>query len=265
MTLLQAIVLAIVQGLTEFLPISSSGHLILVPHLVGWRDQGLSFDVATHVGTLVAVIAYFRTELTAMTREWVHSVAGGPRTANSRLGWAVLYATIPVGVVGLLFDDFIETHLRSPLNVAASLAVFGILLGLSDRFGTKTRDEYTIGIRDAFLIGMAQALALMPGTSRSGVTISAGLGLGLTRVAAARFAFLMSVPPVFLAGLMEFGKLIKAGEAVNWQAMGVGVVVSAVTGYLCIHYFLRFLKTTGVLPFVIYRLALAAVIVYVFV
>ena len=180
---IHAIVLAIVQGLSEFLPISSSGHLILVPNVLGWPDQGLAFDVALHIGTLVAVIGYFRVQLLQMARAWLGSFVGRGLTPDGRLAWCVILGTIPVGLVGLAFGDYIEQMLRNPLFVAATLAGFGILMWLADWLGAQRRDEYSVGWRDALLIGAAQALALMPGTSRSGVTMTMARGLGLTRVA----------------------------------------------------------------------------------
>jgi undecaprenyl-diphosphatase UppP len=178
---LQAIVLAIVQGLSEFLPISSSGHLVLVPHFFGWPDQGLAFDVAVHVGTLFAVVSYFRRELVAMIRAFFGSLTGRGLTPDARLAWCVLLGTIPVGIVGLAFGGLIEEKLRNPVSVATMLSVFGALMWLADRFGRRERDEYSVGWRDAILIGSAQALALMPGTSRSGITMTMARTLGLTR------------------------------------------------------------------------------------
>ena len=258
---IQAIVLAIVQGLSEFLPISSSGHLILVPHFLGWEDQGLGFDVAVHVGTLAAVLAYFRRPLMAMTQSWFASVFGGKHDENSRLAWCVILGTIPVGLVGLLFSNFIEAHLRSPLFVAGTLSFFGILMWLADKLGRQSLDEYSVGWRQAVIIGCAQALALMPGTSRSGITITAGLGLGLTRSAAARFSFLLAVPGIAMAGAYELLKLLSADEAVDWQMMSLGLVVSAITGYACIHVLLKVIEKIGLLPFTLYRIFIAAIIV----
>ena len=177
----QAIVLAIVQGLSEFLPISSSGHLILIPHVFGWSDQGLAFDVAVHVGTLVALLVYFRRQLTTMAVAWFESVFRRRQTADSRLAWQILAATIPVGLVGLAFGDFIEANFRNPLFVAGTLSFFGILMYLADRFGRGQKDEFSLTWPQALAIGCAQALALMPGTSRSGVTMTAGRALGLSR------------------------------------------------------------------------------------
>ena len=262
---LQAIVLAIVQGLSEFLPISSSGHLILVPHFLGWTDQGLAFDVAVHVGTLFAVVAYFRRQLHAMTRAWFGSLAGGGMTPDARLAWCVVVGTIPVGIVGLLFSELIEKMLRNPLFVAGTLSVFGLLMWLADRWGAQRRDEYSVGWRDAILIGCAQALALMPGTSRSGVTMTMARTLGLTREAAARFSFLLAVPGIAMAGGYELLQLLGEPDgSVDWSMMSLGLVVSAVTGYLCIHWLLKIIGRIGLAPFAIYRFALAALIVFLF-
>ncbi len=264
MDLIHAVILAIVQGLSEFLPISSSGHLILVPHFLGWQDQGLAFDVAVHVGTLVAVVTYFRGAILAMARAWFGSLATRQLTADGRLAWCIVLGTIPVGIVGLVFNDFIEANLRDPLFVAGTLSFFGIVMYLADRLGRQSRDEYSVGWRDAAIIGCAQALALMPGTSRSGVTITAGLALGLTRSAAARFSFLLAVPGIAMAGGYEFLKLFSSGEPVDVAAMALGAIVSAVTGYACIHVLLKFIERVGLLPFTLYRLLLAGIIVVVF-
>jgi undecaprenyl-diphosphatase len=261
----EAIVLAIVQGLSEFLPISSSGHLILVPYFAGWKDQGLAFDVAVHVGTLFAVVAYFRRQLFAMARAWFGSFRSGPLSPDARLAWCVLVATIPVGLAGLLFAGWIEDNLRNPVFVACTLSGFGLLMWLADRFGRQQRDEYTIGWRDALLIGAAQALSLMPGTSRSGVTMTLGRSLGLTREAAARFSFLLAVPGIGMAGVYELLPLLRdPGNGADWPVMGLGVAVSAATGYLCIHWLLKVITRIGLAPFALYRFALAALIVYLF-
>jgi undecaprenyl-diphosphatase len=258
---LQAIILAIVQGLSEFLPISSSGHLILIPHLFGWEDQGLAFDVALHIGTLVAVVAYFRRPLSAMTFAWLSSLKRRELTPDGRMAWCVILGTIPVGIVGLTFAGLIEEHLRNPLFVAGTLTFFGILMWLADRLSTQSKDEYSVGWRQAVIIGCAQALSLMPGTSRSGVTITAGLALGLTRSAAARFSFLLAVPGIAMAGGYELLKLLASGEAADWSAMALGLVVSAITGYACIHVLLKVIDRIGLLPFTLYRLLVAGLIV----
>lgn len=262
---IEAIVLAIVQGLSEFLPISSSGHLILVPYFAGWEDQGLAFDVAVHVGTLFAVVAYFRGQLFAMARAWFGSFRSGPLSPDARLAWCVLVATIPVGLAGMLFAGWIEANLRNPVFVAFTLSGFGLLMWLADHFGRQQRDEYTIGWRDALLIGAAQALSLMPGTSRSGVTMTLGRSLGLTREAAARFSFLLAVPSIAMAGVYELTQLLQdPGNDADWPLMGLGVAVSAATGYLCIHWLLKVITRIGLAPFALYRFALAGLIVYLF-
>lgn len=258
-----AIILALVQGLTEFLPISSSGHLILAHKVAGWPDQGIAFDVSVHVGTLSAVLFYFRHELIPMAHDWTLSIVKKQHTVNSRLAWAVLLGTIPVGLAGLAFQDLIETTLRDNLLVIAVTSVFfGLLLWWADIFGARKRDEYTIGIVDIVVIGIAQALALIPGTSRSGATMTAGLFLGLNREGAARFSFLLSIPVILLAGGLLTIELIKSNAPVDWNAMAIGVVLAAVTAYLCIHYFLKLLDRIGMWPFVIYRLILGAVLFY---
>jgi undecaprenyl-diphosphatase len=265
MSLWHQLILALVQGLTEFLPISSSAHLILLPNLAGWVDQGLAFDVALHIGTLTAVIIYFRHELMSMTRDWSQSLVTRRQTANSRLAWAVLLGTIPVGLCGLLFKDIVETALRSPLVIAVATIGFGLLLWWADYNGKRIRDEHSITIRDIIVIGIAQAIALIPGTSRSGITITAGLMVGLTRPAAARFSFLLSIPVIVLAGLLETFDLIKTNtSAVAWDAMLVGAGVSAISAYFCIHFFIKLLDRIGMLPFVIYRVLLGCVLLVVF-
>ncbi len=261
---IHAIVLAIIQGLSEFLPISSSGHLILAPYFLDWPDQGLAFDVAVHVGTLVGLVAYFRRQLLRMARAWFASFTGGGLTPDGRLAWYVVLGTVPVGLAGIAFSGFIEQMLRKPLFVAGMLAGFGILMWAADRLGAERRDEYTVGWRDALLIGGAQALALMPGTSRSGVTMTMARVLGLTRSAAARFSFLLAVPGIAMAGGFELEQLLSgSGNGVDWAMMGLGLVVAAVTGYLCIHVLLRVIERIGLAPFALYRLLVAALIVLV--
>jgi undecaprenyl-diphosphatase len=260
-----AILLAIVQGLSEWLPVSSSGHLVLIPHFFGWRDQGLLFDVALHIGTLTAVVAYFRRELAAMARAWLGSIAGRASSPDSRLAWCVIAGTIPVGLAGLMFGAWIEAMLRNPLFVAATLSFFGLLMWIADRYSAEERDERSLGLRDAVLIGCAQALALMPGTSRSGITMTMARTLGLKREAAARFSFLLAIPGTAMAGVWELWQaVIEPRGTIDWAAMGIGAAVAAVTGYACIHWLLRMIGRIGLAPFAIYRFALAAVIVVVF-
>lgn len=263
MTLLQAAVLALVQGITEFLPISSSAHLILLPALLGWDDQGLAFDVAVHVGTLLAVVSYFWRDIWGIATGTLRWVAGQGASTESRLGLAVVLGTIPVGLAGLLLGGVIELHLRSPLVIAATTIIFGLALWWADtRRGGRTLDA--IKISDVLWIGLAQAIALIPGTSRSGITMTAALALGLTREAAARFSFLLSIPVIVLAGGLESLKLLESAVPVDWAAMATGVVVSAAAAYACIALFLGAISRMGFMPFVIYRLALGGFLLVVF-
>jgi undecaprenyl-diphosphatase len=259
----QAIVLGVVQGLTEFLPISSSGHLILVPYFLDWPDQGLSFDIATHTGTLLAIIAYFHRDLRDLLVGFFtgRPVSMDPDFAPRPMAWAIALGTIPAGVAGLLFQDWIETNLRSPYVVAATTFFYAILLYIADRVGRKERLIGQLGLADALIIGLAQALALVPGTSRSGVTITAALLLGFARPAAARFTFLLIVPISILVALKDAKDLVEAGVgSAELVPMAIGLVTSAVVGYAVIAWLLAWLRQRSLNVFVVYRLALAAVI-----
>lgn len=263
----QILALALIQGLTEFLPISSSAHLILLPRLMDWADQGLAFDVAVHLGTLTAVMAYFRRDLGPMIADSLRAPLTRNWTANARLGWAVALGTIPVGLAGLAFKGFIETSLRAPLVIAGATIFFGLLLWWADVRHTKlaqTRDEHSLSWRNVLVIGIAQAMALIPGTSRSGATITAGLFLGLSREAAARFSFLLAIPVIILAGALEIRDLLSRPTPVSWSVLALGFTLSAASAYLVIHLFLRWISHLGMLPFVIYRLALGALLIYLF-
>lgn len=257
MDFLQILILALVQGVTEFLPVSSSAHLILVPILTGWEDQGLAFDVAVHVGTLTAVVLYFRREIGKMTVSWLGSVTGRGMDADAKLAWAVLLGTIPVGLCGLLFKDLIEEHLRHPYVLATTTLLFALLLWWADAKTRGERSEYSIGWLDILFIGLAQALALIPGTSRSGATMTAALFLGLSRQAAARFSFLLSIPVIVLAGGLSTLDYLETATIDDMQPLMLGALLSGVSAYFCIHYFLKLLEKIGMLPFVIYRIVLA--------
>lgn len=257
MDLIQIFILALLQGLTEFLPISSSAHLILLPKLLGWEDQGLAFDVAVHVGTLGAVVLYMRREITPMVRDWTHSLKTRQQTGHSRLAWGVIIGTVPAVVAGLLMKETVETVLRSPLVIAWATLGFGILLWISDYNAKCDKKEHGLSWRDCLMIGLAQALALIPGTSRSGITITAGLMLGLDRQAAARFSFLLSIPLIFGAGLLKTKDLIEQSIPVDWFALAAGTMLSGFSAYFCIHFFLALLQRVTMLPFVIYRIFLA--------
>jgi undecaprenyl-diphosphatase len=262
MDLIHVVILALIQGLTEFLPISSSAHLILVPYLVGWPDQGLAFDVAVHVGTLSAVVLYFRQQLRKIAVDCMASLVQRRRQGDSMLGWAVLFGTVPAGIAGLLVNDVAEAYMRSTVVIALATMAFGLLLGWADITGRRTRSEHEMTWKDVLVIGCAQAIALIPGTSRSGITMTAGLMLGLTREGAARFSFLLSIPVILLAGGLKTGELMQQPNAVDWQAMGLGALVAGVSAYICIHYFLKLLDRIGMMPYVIYRMLLGTLLLY---
>lgn len=262
MSWLQIVVLAIVQGVTEFLPVSSSGHLVLVPVLFGWGDQGLVFDVAVHFGSLLAVCAYFRKDIFELAGATLSVLAGRVDSPASRLALGIALGTVPAAVAGLTLAGLIEAHLRSPAVIVVTLSAYGILMVIADRLGGREKTLRDISVRDAFLIGCAQALALVPGTSRSGVTITAGRLLGIARQDAARFSFLLSVPVILLASLYEGLKLAISDEPIAVSALALGVAVSALVAYLAIGFFMRIVGRVGLLPFAAYRLLLAAVILY---
>ena len=264
MDLLQIFILAALQGLTEFLPISSSAHLILAPQVLGYEDQGLAFDVAVHVGTLVAVTGYFRKELAAIITDLYDSLFGSRQcTDNSRMGWMIIVATIPVCIFGLLMKSLVETDLRSPLVIAATTIIFGIMLFVVDLKGKHARSERDMGMRDAIIIGLFQAIAIIPGTSRSGITMTAGLMLGLTRKAASRFSFLLSIPTIMMSGGLVTYDLTKSDTAIAWNELWLGALLSFFCAYLCIHLFLHFIERIGMLPFFIYRMLLGGIILLV--
>jgi undecaprenyl-diphosphatase len=256
----QIIVLAIIQGLTEFLPISSSAHLLLPKEVLGWPDQGLAFDVAVHVGSLLAVVFYFRQQLVAMTQAWFTRLRGGPATEDSRLAWAVIVGTIPAGLCGILFDDYIEANFRTVSVIATTTIVFALLLAWADRRAGST--ERSINLRMALTVGAAQALALIPGTSRSGITMTAGLMLGLSRQQASRFSFLLAIPLILAAGLLKSVELLQSGTDMPWSYILLGTFLSGVTAYLCIAVFMRLVETIGFMPFVIYRLLLGCILLW---
>lgn len=262
---IQAVVLGLVQGLTEFLPISSSAHLILVPRLLGWQDQSLAFDVALHFGTLMAVVGYFLKDIRAMTIAWLRSLVNGEPSGDARLAWGLLLATIPAGVVGFLLEEYVEAgQPDDPRLIAGTLITFALLLWWAQRRARQNRAEDALRWSDYLLIGVAQAIALIPGASRSGVTMTAGLMLGLTRVGAARFSFLMALPIIVIATLYEFLQLATAAEPAPWVAITTGATAAAISGWFCIHFLLKFITTVGFLPFVIYRLILGAVLLVLF-
>lgn len=253
---MEAFYLALIQGLTEFLPISSSAHLILPSAILGWQDQGLAFDVAVHVGTLAAVVLYFRQEVISLLMAFFKALAGGERTKEAKLATMILLATIPACVFGYFAKDIVELYLRSVWVIAVTNIVFGLLLWYVDKHSSLEDDEYQADWRKSLFIGVAQAIAMIPGTSRSGITMTAALHLGFTREAAARFSFLMSIPIILLAGGYLGLKLVTSGEPVHVGLLLTGIATSFVSAYLCIHAFLKLIQRTGMTPFVIYRLLL---------
>lgn len=261
--LFEITVLALVQGVTEFLPISSSAHLILVPLLAGWTDQGLAFDIAVHVGTLLAVCTYFRKDILWLFYGFIRTCQGRPSRFYSPLVWQLAIASLPIALVGYFAHDFVATTLRSPLVIACATIGFGILLYASD-FGKHPKSFRELRWRDICLIGLAQTLALIPGTSRSGITLTAGLSLGYNRRSAAKFSFLLSIPVILLAGSYEGLKILRSPEAVAWGSLLVGIAISSISAYFCIHAFIRFLTKIGVLPFVIYRFCLGGLLLCLF-
>lgn len=261
---IQIVTLAVVQGITEFLPISSSGHLILVPKVLGWEDQGLAFDVSVHIGTLSAVMYYFRNDIRLMAVDWTRSLFTRQPTSNSRLAWWVILGTIPAVAFGLFLNNGLEDAMRDPMIIAATTIGFGALLWWADYSGKQERDEYTLTFRDMLIIGFAQAIALIPGTSRSGITITAALMLGLTREAAARFSFLLSIPIIIGAGTLKTKDLLESNVPVDWTALIAGVILSAISAYIVIAVFLKWIEKVGMTPFVWYRFALGALLLYLF-
>jgi len=252
---IHTVVLALIQGLTEFLPISSSAHLILPSQLLGWDDQGLAFDVGVHVGTLCAVVIYFRREVWTISSASICSLVGDKST-DARIGWLVVMATIPAIVAGLFLGDFVDRYGRSILVIAATTIIFGVLLGWADVANRARKKMEALGVSDALIIGVAQAIALIPGTSRSGITITAALALGFDRQSAARFSFLLSIPVILGAGTLKTLELSQMGSDAHWQMVGVGALIAALSAWACIHLFLSWLDRIGMRPFVIYRLIL---------
>ena len=261
MTVDYAIFLALIQGLTEFLPISSSAHLILPSVIFGWPDQGLAFDVAVHFGSLGAVILSLRVEIQRIVTGMV--VKFGRRyPRHARLGWLIGLATFPAALSGLLAKDFIETSLRNEFVIALATVGFGFLLWWSHY--QRGRSGFGgIVLRQAILIGCSQTLALIPGASRSGITLTAALWLGLSRRVAAKFSFLLSVPIILGATILKMNDLIESPDPLPWDTIAVGVIVSFLSAYLCIRLFLAWIQSVGLLPFVAYRLVLGVVLLIV--
>lgn len=269
MNLPQVIVLAIVQGLTEFLPISSSGHLILSSWIFSWEDQGLPFDVALHIGTLVAVLCFFRREWIDLARGFSSTFTGDKQNDSHlsvyrRLSWLLIVGTIPAGVAGIFAEGILEDYFRSPLTVGWFLVGTGSVLWLSEILGARARSLENLGVSDSIVVGIAQIGALIPGVSRSGVTMASGLFMGLSREAAARFSYLLGTPLIFGAGILEIWNLVEAGGSdTHWDAMLLGASISAVIAFMVIKAFLALLRRTNLMAMVVYCFSVGAGVIIV--
>jgi undecaprenyl-diphosphatase len=263
-SLFEAIVLGITQGLTEFLPISSTAHLRIVPAFAGWEDPGAAFTAVTQLGTMTAVLLYFRADLVRIARAWLRSLRdpAARRELDARMGWYIILGTIPIGIFGLAFKDQIENGARDLYLISIALIVLGFVLLAAERVGRKERGIEDITRRDGIAVGLAQALALVPGVSRSGATISAGLFLGFDRTSAARFSFLLSIPAVVLSGLLEFASILNGsdGQHAGLGALAVATFLAFVVGYASIAFLLRYLSDHSTIVFVVYRVALGSLV-----
>ncbi len=257
MSLFEAIILGIVQGLTEFLPISSSAHLLMVPWIAGWTEPPFVFDTSLHIGTLIALLIYFRTDIINLLVSFIRLLKEKNIKENpdGRLAVLIIIGSIPAGLIGFLFENIIEKKLHSPYIIVTTLIVLGIFLWLIDRLSKKTRTLEGITVKDAIVIGIAQAMALIPGTSRSGITMTAALLMNFNRETAARFSFLLSIPITAAAALFKLKDLLKmnmTSEVIT--NFSVGILVSGIVGFLCIKYLLKFLRTNSFAVFAIYRI-----------
>ena len=261
MDITQTITLALIQGLTEFLPISSSAHLVILPKFLDWPDQGLAFDVVLHFATLCAIIFYYRTTLVVISKDFFSSIVNRRLEGEAMLAWAILLGTIPVGLTGILFEDYIESNFRSYHVVAFVTIFFGILLGFSDWI-QKTIGKSRDFIRgsDILIIGCFQAFALIPGVSRSGITITAALFIGLSRALSIKYAFLLSIPVITLATLLKTFELSTVASQVDWTLLLMGFIIAFIAAYTTIVFFIRLVERIGFMPFVIYRILLGALL-----
>jgi undecaprenyl-diphosphatase len=261
-SLLEAIVLGFAQGATELLPISSTGHLRVIPAFFGWEDPGAAFTAVTQLGTMASILVFFFSDLKKVAITWTKSLFNKELRSelDARMGWYLIVATIPISIFGLAFSDQIETGARNLYLVGAMLIVFGLILGLADRVGKRSRPMTSVGIKDAIAVGSAQAIALIPGASRSGVTLTAGLFMGLDRTSAARFSFLLSVPAVVLSGLYQLPDAAK-GDSSDIVALVVATITAFIVGYLVIGWLLRFLTSHSVTIFVVYRVILGTAVI----
>ena len=262
MSVIEAIVLGLVQGLTEFLPISSSGHLRIVPALLGWEDPGAAFTAVIQLGTMAAVLLYFRRDLWRIAVAWLRELRTpwAQRSQESKLGWFIVLGTIPISIFGFAFSDQIESGARDLYLIGSALILFSFVMLAAERVGTRQREISEMNVRDGVFVGFAQALALIPGVSRSGATISAGLFRNFDRAAAARYSFLLSVPAVVLSGLFELREVGGEGGA-SVGATIVATVAAFVSGYAAIAWLLRYLATHTLGIFVAYRIPLGVLVI----
>lgn len=269
MELFAAAILGIIQGLTEFLPISSSAHLILVPWFLGWKPEGLAFDVSLHVGTALAVLGFFWKDWVRLAVEFFKGLKERKPLGNTdrRLAWLLIVGTLPALVAGLAFEDLVDNYLRSPILIVFTLAILGAVLLLAEKKGRQNREMEDFGWKDSICIGISQAIALIPGVSRSGITMTTALFRNSTRTSAARFSFLLSTPVILGAGILEASRLVLAARhsgagmgIVQWDVLSVGLACAALSGLACIRFFLGYLQTRSFRPFAIYRFLLAAVV-----
>jgi len=263
MSWIEAIVLGVVQGLTEFLPISSTAHLLLVSRLFGWGDPGAAFTAVIQIGTTVAVLLYFRKDIVTIVSTWLQSLFKPElrgRTA-AREGWYIIIGTIPIGVLGFVFRDSIESGARNLWIIAIAMIGVGLVLEVADRVGRRAKEIADLNVRDGLLYGVAQACALIPGVSRSGATVSGGLFLGYTRVSALRYSFLLSIPAVLASGLFEARKIGTKGNEVSWGPTLLSTVIAFAVGYATIAWLLRYVASNSFRLFVIYRIAIGVLII----
>lgn len=261
MSIFEAVVLGLIQGLTEFLPVSSSAHLRVFAAFFQWPDPGAAFTAVTQIGTELAVVLYFRKRIWAVMSTWLRSLVNRDLRGdvNARIGWYVILATIPIGVLGLLLEDQIDSAFRDLRLIALTLIVFGLILGAVDHFARREREMEDLTLGRGIVFGLFQTLALIPGVSRSGATITGGRLLGFNRPAAAEFAFLIALPAVFASGLYKMLDIGDGGYA-GWTATIVGTLVAFVIGYIVIAWLMKFISTHSFMPFVYYRIALGVLI-----
>ena len=261
MTWFEAIVLGIVQGLTEFLPVSSSAHVLLLSEIFGWGDPGAAFTAVMQIGTETAVLIYFRHDIARIISTWARSLVKPELRGqlDARMGWYVIVGTIPIAILGFTFADEIETVARNLWLVSVVLIVFGVILGLADHYGEKRRGVETLSMRSGLVFGLGQALALIPGVSRSGATITTGLFMGFTREAATRYAFLLAIPAVLASGFYEATKIGDEAD-VQWGPTILATLIAFVIGYAVIAWLIKYVSSNSYMPFVIYRIVLGSVV-----